>query len=98
MGYIKILLRYLKSIREPLREYISKKDPKKIAINYSKNSVLADGLTYGMHQVLLDHLANTDYINRLVSSEGIISSLRGRKSAAELAIMKEAVDETLKNI
>ncbi|MBT8385933.1 MAG: Xaa-Pro peptidase family protein [Ignavibacteria bacterium] len=96
LGLHKNIITYLKSIREPLREYISKKDPKKIAINYSKNSVLADGLSYGMYQVLLDHLANTDYINRLVSSEGIISSLRGRKSATELAIMKEAVDETLK--
>jgi len=96
LGLYKNIITYLKSIREPLREYISKKDPKKIAINYSKNSVLADGLTYGMHQVLLDHLANTNYINRLISSEGIISSLRGRKSAAELAIMKQAVDETLK--
>ena len=96
LGLYKNIITYLKSIREPLREYISKKDPKKIAINYSKNSVLEDGLTYGMHQVLLDHLANTNYINRLISSEGIISSLRGRKSAAELAIMKQAVDETLK--
>jgi len=96
LGLHKNIITYLKSIREPLRDYISKKDPKKIAINYSKNSVLADGLSYGMYQVLLDHLANTDYINRLVSSEGIISSLRGRKSATELAIMKEAVDETLK--
>ncbi len=87
---------YLKSIKEPLVEYITSKDPKKIAINYSKNSVLADGLSYGLYQVLLDHLADTDYKNRLVSSEEIISSLRGRKSAAELALMKEAIKETLK--
>ncbi len=96
VGMYKNVIGYLKSIREPLVEYISSKDPKKIAINYSKNSVLADGLSYGLYQVLLDHLANTNYINRLISSEGIISSLRGRKSAAELAIMKQAVDETLK--
>ncbi|MCJ7553607.1 MAG: Xaa-Pro peptidase family protein [Ignavibacteriaceae bacterium] len=87
---------YLKSIREPLVEYITKKNPKTIAINYSKNSVLADGLTYGMYQILLDHLAGTEYVKRLVSAEEVISALRGRKSKAELAIMKEAADETLK--
>ena len=87
---------YLKSIREPLVEYITKKKPKTIAINYSKNSVLADGLTYGMYQILLDHLKGTEYVNRLVSAEEVISALRGRKSKAELAIMKEAADETLK--
>ncbi len=95
-GLYKNVIGYLKSIREPLVEYITSKNPKKIAINYSKNSVLADGLSYGLYQVLLDHLADTDYKNRLVSSEEIISSLRGRKSAAELSIMKEAVKETLK--
>jgi len=95
-GLYENVIGYLKSIKDPLVEYITSKDPKKIAINYSKNSVLADGLSFGLYQVLLDHLADTDYKNRLVSSEQIISSLRGRKSAAELALMKEAVKETLK--
>ena len=95
-GLYKNIIPYLKSIREPFREYIAKKNPKKIAINFSKTSVLADGLTYGMYQVLLDHLEGTDYKNRLISSEEIISALRGRKSQTELALMKEAIKETLK--
>ncbi len=95
-GVYQNVIGYLKSIREPLVEYITKKNPKTIAINYSKNSVLADGLTYGMYQILLDHLAGTEYVKRLVSAEEVISALRGRKSKAELAIMKEAADETLK--
>ena len=36
-GLYKNVISYLKSIREPFKEYIAKKDPKKIAINYSKN-------------------------------------------------------------
>ncbi|MCU0413655.1 MAG: aminopeptidase P family protein, partial [Ignavibacteriaceae bacterium] len=60
-GLYKNIIPYLKSIREPFREYIAKKDPKKIAINFSKTSVLADGLTYGMYQILLDHLEGTEY-------------------------------------
>jgi len=95
-GLYKNVISYLKSIREPFREYIAKKDPKKIAINFSKTSVLGDGLTYGMYQILLEHLEGTEYAKRFVSSEEIISALRGRKSPTEVALMKEAVKETLK--
>ncbi|NWF89545.1 MAG: aminopeptidase P family protein [Ignavibacteriaceae bacterium] len=95
-GLYKNVIGYLKSVREPLVETISKKNPQKIAINYSKNSVLADGLTYGMYQILLEHLEGTDYPNRFVNSEEIISALRGRKSSTEISIMKEAIKETLK--
>lgn len=95
-GLYKNIVGYLKSIREPFIEYIKKKDPKKIAINYSKNSVLADGLTYGMYQILLDHLKGTGFVERLISSEEVISALRGRKSSTEMNIMREAVDETIK--
>ncbi len=95
-GLYKNIIGYLKSIRKPFVEYLKKKNPKKIAINYSKNSVLADGLTYGMYQILLDHLEGTGFAERLISSEEIISALRGRKSSTEMNIMKEAVDETLK--
>ena len=95
-GLYKNIIGYLKSFREPFVKYLKKKDPKKIAINYSKNSVLADGLTYGMYQILLEHLEGTDYLNRLIPAEEIISALRGRKSSTELNIMKKAIDETLK--
>jgi Xaa-Pro aminopeptidase len=95
-GLYKNVIGYIQSVREPLVEHIKSKDPKNIAINYSKNSVLADGLTYGMYQIFLEHLQDTDYGNRLVSSEEIISALRGRKSATEISIMREAIKETLK--
>ncbi|MBK9097190.1 MAG: aminopeptidase P family protein [bacterium] len=94
-GLYKNIIPYLKSIREPFRDYIARKNPAKIAINFSKTSVLADGLTYGMYQILLEHLEGTEYAKRLVSSEEIISALRGRKSATEVALMKEAIKETL---
>jgi len=95
-GIYKSVTGYLKSIREPLQDYLHAKNPKNIGINYSKNAVLADGLTYGMYQILLDHLKGTPFGERLISSEEIISALRGRKSASELALMQRAVDETLK--
>ncbi|MBZ0200417.1 MAG: Xaa-Pro peptidase family protein [Ignavibacteriaceae bacterium] len=87
---------YLESFTKSFTAYLDKKNPTKIAINFSKNSTLADGLTHGLYLNLLEHLKNTPYAERLISSEEIIAALRGRKSQTELNIMKEAIDETLK--
>jgi Xaa-Pro aminopeptidase len=95
-GVYKNIIGYLKSFKEPFVEYVKKKNPQIIAINYSVNSVLSDGLTHGMYLLLMDYLKGTGYENKIVSAEEIISPLRGRKSDKELAIMQEAVDETLK--
>ncbi|MFN3874113.1 MAG: M24 family metallopeptidase [Ignavibacterium sp.] len=95
-GFYQKVIGYVKSVKEPLIEYLNNKKPSSIAINYSKNSVLSDGLTYGMYLLLNDYLEGTEFKDNLVSAEEIISALRGRKSDSELAIMKEAIDETLK--
>lgn len=87
---------YLRSIKEPLLAILDRYDPAKIAINFSRDSNLADGLTHGMYLELLDHLKDTDYVKRLISSEEIIASLRGRKSPSEISRMKDAVAETLR--
>lgn len=96
LGIYNNLVGYLQSIREPLVEYIKSKNPREIAINYSKSSVLADGITHGMYLILQDYLKGTGFENKLISSEEIISSLRGKKSNTELSIMREAVKETLR--
>lgn len=95
-GTFKKIITYLKSIKEPLNEYLKSKKPAKIAINFSKNSELADGLTYGMYNILLDHLNGSGFEDKLISSEEIISALRGRKSPTEISIMKDAIKETIK--
>ncbi|NUM71038.1 MAG: aminopeptidase P family protein [Ignavibacteriaceae bacterium] len=85
---------YLKSLKEPFVEFLYKYDPANIAVNYSKNTNLADGLTHGMYLTLVDYLRDTKYLNRLISSEEIVSSLRGRKSAREIDLMRTSVKET----
>ncbi len=95
-GTYSYIVGYVQSIKEPLLKYLDLKKPKKIAINYSKNSVLADGLTFGMYQLLLEYLKGTRCDEKLISSEEIISALRGRKSQTEISIMKEAIAETLR--
>jgi Xaa-Pro aminopeptidase len=94
-GTFNTVIGYMKSIRDTLLTTMNKYKPNKIAINYSRDSNIADGLTHGMYLELIDHLKETDYNNRLISSEEIISALRGRKSPAELVLMKEAINETL---
>ena len=96
IGTFKNVIGYLKSVREPLMEYLNKHNPGKIAINYSVDSPQSDGLTHGMYLTLLDILKETSFKERLISSEEVVAALRGRKSATELAIMKEAVKETLR--
>jgi Xaa-Pro aminopeptidase len=86
---------YVKSIKEPLLNLINGKKPKSIAVNFSKNSNIADGLTHGMYLILLDYLKGTEYAGKLISSEEIISALRGRKTPEEIANMTEAVNVTL---
>ena len=95
-GLYENVISYIQSIREPLLDYIKEKNPLKIAVNYSKNSALADGLTLGLYLQLIDYLKDTEYEDKLISSEEIVSSLRGRKTPVELSIMREAVKETLK--
>jgi len=86
---------YLKSVKEKLVEVLDLYKPSKIAINFSRNSTLADGLPHGLYLELIDNLKDTKYANTLISSEDIVAALRGRKSPAEIEIMKEAIKETL---
>jgi len=95
VGTYKTIIPYLKSIREDLVKTIEKFNPQRIAINYSQNSSLADGLTHGVYLELVDILKETSYVDRFVSSEEVVAALRGRKSGTEIGYIKEAIRETL---
>jgi Xaa-Pro aminopeptidase len=95
-GYYKEIIGYVQSLKEPLLEILKRIDPKTIAINYSTNTVIADGLTHGMWLQLMSYLDGTPYKDRIISSEPVIAALRGRKSPTELKLMKAAIVETLK--
>lgn len=95
VGTFKRIVPYLKSVKEDLIKVLSEFDPKKIAINFSRNSSLADGLTYGCYLELIELLKDTPYKDRFISSEEIVAALRGRKSTKELTLMKDSIKETL---
>jgi Xaa-Pro aminopeptidase len=88
------ILGYDKSVRELLRETITRLNPDRIAVNTSRNNVHADGLTHAMHQILYEYLVDTPYAERLVSAEPVISALRGRKTATEQARIRRAIEIT----
>ena len=85
---------YDQSIRPVLLQTLERFNPKKIAINFSINDVTADGLSHGMYQTLIGYLAGTPFADRLISAEGIISALRGRKTPAEINRIKTAIEST----
>lgn len=86
---------YTNSPKESLFEIIGEKDPSSIALNYSVDSPSADGLTYGKFLKLQQLFEGTDYMNRIVSAEELISRLRGRKSDEEVRRTEKAVGITL---
>lgn len=91
LGIFDPVIPYTHSIREPLVEALTQLDPQTIGINYSRDDVSADGLTYGMYLNLLEYLSDTPYRERLVSAEGLVEALRGRKTPTELDIMRLAI-------
>ncbi|MEP6896628.1 MAG: Xaa-Pro peptidase family protein [Chloroflexota bacterium] len=88
------IIGYDTAVSEPLRTTITRLNPDHIAVNTSRNNVHADGLTHAMYEFLKEYLTGTPYAERLVSAEPIINSLRGRKTSAELARIRKAVEIT----
>jgi Xaa-Pro aminopeptidase len=90
------ILPYDEAISPILRSTLERLDPAQIAINYSPNDVLADGLPYGLYQVLLKHLEGTPFADRFISAEEVIAALRGRKTPGETNRIRAAIEATVK--
>ncbi|MDD3642904.1 MAG: Xaa-Pro peptidase family protein [Candidatus Krumholzibacteria bacterium] len=85
---------YTKGIGASLIEQLERHSPRTIAVNFSENDVTSDGLSHGMYLILEGYLGGTPFAGRLVSSEGLISKLRGRKSPEEIRRIKKNIDLT----
>lgn len=91
IGAYTTVIGYDQSIREPLLEQIARLNPRQIGLNFSTNDPSADGLTHGMFRMLANLLSGTEYTARIVSAEPVVAALRGRKTPAEIALIRSAI-------
>ena len=95
MGVYRNVTGYVEGIKKDLLNTLEVLDPASIAVNYSVNSEVCDGLTHGMYLTLHGMLSEIGFQDRLVSAEKITSSLKARKTPTEVERMKKAVGHTL---
>jgi Xaa-Pro aminopeptidase len=93
-GAYQRVIDFVEGIRKPFVEVMTKLKPSKIAINYSKDSEICDGITHGMYLTLIEFLTEVGLHNRVTSAEQIISALRQRKTPTEISFMKNAIHIT----
>jgi len=72
-----------------LKDFVAKRDPKRIGLNMSKDIGGADGLSYTGRQELAE-LLGKKYEPRFVSAEKLVSDYRSRHVASEIAAFAEA--------
>jgi len=85
---------YVEGFRKPLLETLKRLDPKHIALNYSPDSEIADGLTHGMFLTLQSALREIGMDDRIISSEPIVSAIRQRKTENEISAIRRAIVQT----
>jgi Xaa-Pro aminopeptidase len=95
MGVYEQVTGYVEGIKKDLLATLEAMNPKTIAVNYSQNSEVCDGLTHGMYLTLRGMLAEIGFEDRLISSEKIASSLKARKTPTEVERMQRAIGHTL---
>jgi Xaa-Pro aminopeptidase len=93
-GVFREVVGYDEDIRGPLLAALARLDPPTIGLNYSTDDVTADGLTHGHWLLLQQLLGGTPYLDRLTSAAPLLARLRGRKSPAEVARIRQAVAVT----
>jgi Xaa-Pro aminopeptidase len=74
-----------------LMRVLNRLNPENLAVNYSLDDPIADGLSYGMHLLLMEILGDSPLKDRIVSAGDLIGALRGRKTSVEVNRVREAV-------
>lgn len=95
LGVYGTIIPHITGLREPFHQVLQQINPSKIAVNFSKDSEIADGITHGMFLTLVDLLSAINMQDRIISSEVVVSALRQRKTETELSHIKEAIRQTL---
>ncbi|MFX0185488.1 MAG: hypothetical protein ACFE95_20585, partial [Candidatus Hodarchaeota archaeon] len=86
------VIAYREGISGPLVDLIARINPQKIALNYSLDDVVADGLSHGMFIKISSILSEKKHL--FTSSAPIIRSLRGKKTKKEVELIIKACELT----
>jgi len=85
---------YVEGITQPLIAELEARNPNAIALNYSTDNNMADGITHGMYLLLEEQLRDTPFWERVQSAGEIPTKVRSRKSPKELARIRTAARTT----
>jgi len=78
-----------------LRKEMGRFKPRKVALDFSRDMPICDGLTYGGFKYL-EEVLGSGFADRVVSAEQLIVSFRGRKLPEEIELIEQAVLMTQK--
>ena len=92
-GLFDSVITYATSFEDGLREIIRNLQPGSIALNYSTDDHLCDGLGQGLYNLVTKSLEDV-FTGTYVSSEKILSRVRAVKSPEELACLRKAIELT----
>ena len=95
-GLFTEVITYVQDFKEPFQALLKKLSPSKVAVNFSLNDAMADGIPHGRFLQLEELLKETLPGVRIISAENVISSLISNKSPLERGFVQEAVDVTVK--
>lgn len=93
-GAYRQVIAFVKGFREPFLDVMRRLNPASIALNYSQDSEICDGITHGMYLTLVGLLSELGYQDRILSAEEVVSSLRARKTQAEMTHIRQAIRST----
>jgi Xaa-Pro aminopeptidase len=94
LGAYREVIGYVKGVNEPFQRVMKKLNPARIAVNFSRESEICDGITHGMYLTLVDLLSELGLDDRIVPADQVVSALRQRKTKTELEFMKRAIVAT----
>lgn len=93
-GVFPTVISYDAGIKDTLIAQLTMLNPRTIGLNYSIDDKTSDGLTVGMYLMLQNMLKGTPFADRLISAGPLLSALRARKTAGEIARIQAAINTT----
>ena len=91
-GIWDVVIPYKEGISALMKELFQKIKPSKIALNYSEDDVVSDGLSHGMFLKLTSILS--DKKDLFISAAPLIQAIRGRKTKTEIELVTKACELT----